>query len=139
MVSTTMASVMLLLGKLRAPETYKLVEVALTRTVLVAKKLVEVMFNAKILVGLKAPEIERLVKLALTAKISVEVMEVPVAVVNVKRPILPLVEVIDVPLAVVNTKDPSIVVVDNTVLVVIVIAPLTNCISGVPVTVSELE
>ena len=50
-----------------------------------------------------------------------------------------LVEVIDVPEAVVNTNEPSIVVVAKIVSVVMVIAPLTNRINGVPVTDRELE
>ena len=46
-----------------------------------------------------------------------------------------MVEVTAVPLAVVNNKVPPIVVVANTVLVVMVIAPLAKLSKGVPVTV----
>ena len=85
----------------------------------------------------------------------VDVTDVPTALPKLNRPeTLELVVVILVPLAVVNVKAPpklvradtyklvvvalATVVLAKTVLVVKVIAPLENCINGVPVTAVAL-
>lgn len=95
-MSTTIASVTELFGRLNEPATYKLVVVALvvislTKILEVAKKLVEVILTASMLLGLK------LLATRLVKKPLVEVIDVAIKIVDVMA----------VPLAEVNTNGPA--------------------------------
>lgn len=83
----TIASAILLFGRFNAPETYKLVEVTdvatvFTNTVVVTKRLVEVMLMPEILVGLKFDAL-KFVALSVVKKPLVEVIEVASKIVDV--------------------------------------------------------
>jgi len=151
-VSTTIASVTELFGKDKAPETFKFVVVTLEIVVL-PKLVTPVIFKLVPVAEVKLRvEIVAAPKLVIpdTFKL-VEVTEVMTVPAKFVRPeIFKLVEVTEVPTAVVNVKAPprlvraetyklvlealAMVVFARTVLVVKVIAPLENCMSGVPVT-----
>ncbi len=95
-MSTTIESVIELFGRFKEPATYKLVVVALvvislTKTLEVAKKLVEVILTANMLLGLK------LLAARLVKKPLVEVIDVAIKIV----------EVMAVPLAEANTNGPA--------------------------------
>ena len=99
MVSTTIASVMELLGRFKAPETYKLVEVALVVVALVAKKLVVVIEVAERFVGVKlaAVKVPDTYKLVVVALLEVTLVKIPV-----EAPAAPMAVLLIVPLSTVR-------------------------------------